>query len=102
MMTPTWSLISSATSSPVTTSVRGGNTSRIAALTASMSAPSSTSMSIVSTVPLVSSTTAAVSKSKTDVVAPAKPSLLPRPTVPTSSNCIGPVGVTTVIVSPSS
>ena len=101
-ISPTWSLVSSPSCSPVMTSVRSGSTSAIAACTVSMSAPSASLMSIVSTVFSVSSQVAAETGSQTTVVAPTNPSELPSPTSPTIVKFCWPLVSTTRIVSPTS
>ncbi len=83
MIEPIASDVSSATCWPVTTSVRSGRILAIAASTVAISLPSVTRISTVSTVPLALRISWAEAGSNSDVVAPAKPSVLPSPTSPT-------------------
>ncbi len=96
------SAASSATCWPVTTSVRGGRMSSIAAVTVAGSAPSASLMSIASYVSPAPSTCRAVSGSNIASVAPPKPSALPRPTSPTIVNDSVPESNTMSMSSPTS
>ena len=75
------SALSSATCSPVTTSVRSGSTSSMAACTAAGSASSVTLRSMASTRPAVVNRSSAVSRSMATTEAPPKLSASPSPKV---------------------
>ena len=100
MIVSSCDLLSSISSWRVITSVPGGSIASIRACTSAGSAPSSTAMSTASNWSGAPRNCCAVGMSQAASVAPAKPSLSPRPTRAVISNGLVPVSVMTWIVSP--